>query len=419
MAPLTQQASHLVLNEADAARVWNWVLARQGLAEGQQLGSAVEIADATLGLHAARLPSPYAIVAARTSDPAVPGSLFTERVRSSLLTVRCMRKTLHALPLHLAGAAHTATLRFRDRDAQRAVHNAGYGAGIITSLITEITAILGDGPLPYREIETLLTATGAEVRAARLAIKVAWERGVIAYINATDSWNREARTFALTKSSYPGLDLSLTRDQAMTTLISAYFNRYGPASIRDSTWWSGLSATDITNALQRSGRPVISVRTPWSANPCLMFADQAADALSSRAVAGVQLLAHEDSALKAYYETRGRYLANLPQRKAFNQIGEALPTITVNGIVTGTWAWDSHRRSVSIRTLPGSASPAVHREIRGRAAALTHTLRAGLTASSRRDGRNQVNQPTSGTAVHYSHLPRRSNRTRKVTTWSR
>jgi hypothetical protein len=55
----------------------------------------------------------------------VPASLFTGPVQASLLTLRCMRKTLHTLPLPLAAAAHAATLRFRDRDACRAVLNAG------------------------------------------------------------------------------------------------------------------------------------------------------------------------------------------------------------------------------------------------------------------------------------------------------
>ena len=123
MTPMPQDSSRrLALDEAGASRVWNWIFARQGLADGRLLVQRrAEIADATLGLHAARLPSPYAIVAARSSDPAVPASLFTAPVRASLLTVRCMRKTLHALPLPLAAAAHAATLRFRDRDARRAV----------------------------------------------------------------------------------------------------------------------------------------------------------------------------------------------------------------------------------------------------------------------------------------------------------
>jgi hypothetical protein len=393
MTPLTRQAPHLTLDEAGAARAWNWILARQGLADSRRLPSAAQIADATLGLHAARLPSPYAIVAARASDPAVPGSLFTGPVRASLLTVRCMRKTLHALPLPLASAAHAATLRFRDRDAQRAVSNAGYPPGAIEAMTDELSALLRDGPLPYRTIEALLATAGREVQAARLAIKVAWERGVIAYVNATDSWNREERTFALTASAYPGLDLSLTREQAVTDLVTAYFHRYGPATIRDAAWWSGLSAADINAALRRSQRPLVTVATPWSAQPCLMFADQAAEAASCHETAGVQLLAHEDSALKAYHETRDRYLAGLPQRHAFNQIGEALPAITLNGTVTGTWSWDTRSQSISVRLLPGKATPAVRRQVRERAAALTQTLRAGIKAGPRPARSSQSGKP--------------------------
>jgi hypothetical protein len=393
MAPLIPETPRLALNEESAARAWNWILARQGLADGRRLASAERVADATLGLHAARLPSPYAIVAARSTDPTVPVSLFTASVRASLLTVRCMRKTLHALPLPLASAAHVATLRFRDRDAQRAVRNAGYLPDAIEAAICELRALLQDGPLPYRGIEALLTAAGWEVQAARLAVKVAWERGVIAYVNASNSWDREARTFALTGSAYPGFNLSMTRDQAVTALVTAYFHRYGPATIRDAVWWSGLSATDITTALHRSQRPLVAVTTPWSARPCLMFADQAAEAASYANAVEVQLLAHEDPALKAYHETRDRYLAGLPQLRAFNQIGEALPTVTVNGVITGTWSWDSRSRDITVRMLRGKATSAVRRQVRERAAVLADTLRAGIRSRSQKDEIAQSSKP--------------------------
>jgi Winged helix DNA-binding domain len=175
--------------------------------------------------------------------------------------------------------------------------------------------------------------------------------------------------------------------------VTAYFHRYGPATIRDAAWWSGLSAADITAALRRSQRPLVTVATPWSARPCLMFADQATEAASHHEAAGVQLLAHEDSALKAYHETRDRYLAGLPQRHAFNQIGEALPAVTVNGAVTGTWSWDSRSRSITVHMLPGKTTPAARRQVRERAAALADTLRAGIKADSRLDGPSQSAKP--------------------------
>jgi Winged helix DNA-binding domain len=367
-----------VLDETAAARTWNTILARQGLADSARLSTAWQVADAVLGLHAARLPSPFAIVAARTTHPGVPASLFTSPVRATLITVRCMRKTLHTLPLPLAAAAHVATAGFRERDARRAVLNAGYTPTVIEPVIGQLCALLQDGPLTHRAIEARLAAAGTEIPAGRLAIKMAWERGTIAYSNAAATWNREVRTFALTAAAYPALDISLTREQAITELVTAYLDRYGPATTRDVTWWSGLSAADITKALRRCGRPVKTILTPWSDQPCLMFADQTpVSPEDDAAPTGVQFLAHEDSALKAYFQTRDRYLADLPQQRAFNQIGEARPCILLDGVIAGTWSWNARTARVDTDLIPGRCPAPARRQVKVRAAALTETLRAG------------------------------------------
>jgi hypothetical protein len=127
-----------------------------------------------------------------------------------------------------------------------------------------------------------------------------------------------------------------------------------------------------------------------------MFADQADEALSSQPATGVQLLAHEDSALKAYYETRGRYLRGIQPRLAFNQIGEALPAIVIDGTVAGTWSWDSRSQHVCTQVIAGRTTPADRHLIRQRAAALTNTLRA---ASDTRPGLRPGSQ--SGKSAHH------------------
>jgi hypothetical protein len=55
----------------------------------------------------------------------------------------------------------------------------------------------------------------------------------------------------------------------------------------------------------------------------------------------------------------------------------------VDGTVAGTWSWDPRGKNVSPQVLPGKTTPAVRRQIRVHADALTHTLRAGLDADSR------------------------------------
>lgn len=397
MSELPRPSTSWTIDDTQADALWNWTLDRQGLAEHTRMNDVAAIAEAALGLHSARLPSPFATVAARASSPRVPLSLFDAATRTTLLTVRCMRKTLHTLPLPLAAVAHVATVHFRERDAIRQVTNAGIELAVIERTIETLAAMLAEsGPLFHRTIEARLGRDGVGVGTARLAIKLAWERGVIAYLNQTSGWNREARTFDLTASAYPGLALDLSREQATATLIEAYFDRYGPATIRDATWWSALSAGAITNALAATGRDLVELRTPWAEDPAFMFRDrfeQFVELDDTGASGRLSFLAHEDIALKAFFQTRTRYLGGLPQAAVFNQIGEVLPTIMIGGRLIGTWAWNEAAQRAEPALAAGiSIPPRLLKKIRDYADQLSETLRRGRSNSYGSSGTRQPNE---------------------------
>ncbi|MEY9894835.1 hypothetical protein ABIA31_008523 [Catenulispora sp. MAP5-51] len=381
MFELLRAAESNPIDGAQADNLWNWLLERQGLAEHTHIASVPAIADAALGLHAARLPSPYATVAARSASAEVPMSLFTETTRTSVITVRCMRKTLHTLPLPLAAAAHAATAHFRVRDALRQVTNAGVPPTQVDKAIAALTTILEeDGPTFHRDLECRLGRRGFALTTARLAIKVGWERGVLCYLNRTTGWNREIRTFGLTSVAYPGVDLHQPREHATAVLIGAYFDRYGPASIRDAMWWSALPASAITQALADTGRELLALTTPWTDDPVYMFRDrfeQFTESAVQRPSERISFLAHEDVALKAYNQTRSRYLGDLPERAVFNQIGEVLPTVMIDGRLVGTWSWNKAARRVEPALVRGRTSPQQRNLVRARAEMLSGTLLRG------------------------------------------
>ena len=135
--------SSYALDDSRARQLWSWLLRRHGLSEDTKFDSVLEIAHATLGLHAARLPSPFATVVARSVSPTVALTLFETETHADLMTVRCMRKTLHTLPLELAVVAHGATLHFRKRDALRAITNANVGISDISGAVDAMVALLG------------------------------------------------------------------------------------------------------------------------------------------------------------------------------------------------------------------------------------------------------------------------------------
>ncbi|MCA1606232.1 MAG: winged helix DNA-binding domain-containing protein [Acidobacteria bacterium] len=369
------------LDDAKARQLWNWLLRRQGLSAETRLRSVEEIAEASLGLHAARLPSPYATLLARSENPAVALTLFSASTRRLVTTVRCMRKTLHVLPLELAVAAHSATMHFRERDALRAVTNAGMSARQVTRSTDAIIRFLeANGPAPRRDIEARLTAGGIPAASARVALRLAWERGTLSYQNDMIGWNRACRKFSLTQLVYPTLDMSMDRSKATNQLLEAYFDRYGPASLRDAMWWSGLSRMAVVTALNESAREIVAVETPWADQPLYMYRDRLheyATAAVHQVATGVNFLAHEDVALKAYFESRRRYLGSLPPRRAFNQIGEVLPTIVFDGQVVGTWVWNARTKTVTIDLVSESRSPEFREALKRSASALTDSLRAG------------------------------------------
>lgn len=370
--------SSYAFDDNEARQLWNWLLRRHGLSEDTKFDSVLEITHATLGLHAARLPSPFATVIARSVSPTVALTLFEEQTHADLMTVRCMRKTLHTLPLGLAAVAHRATLHFRERDALRAITNFDVSLHHISGTVDTMVDLLDrEGPMSHRAIEAQLIAPHTPVVVVRLALKLAWEQGMLTYRNDTAGWNRESRKFGLTTKLYPGLDMSMDGKEAAGELIREYFDRYGPASLRDAMWWSGLSRLAITTAMNESARRFVAIHAPWCRSPLYMYDDrhdQFQDAVSQPRVPSLNFLAHEDVALKAYFESRGRYLGQLPPRRAFNQIGEVLPTVMHGGQVIGTWAWDASKMAVTYSIMYGYGSPELSKEARRQAKTLTETL---------------------------------------------
>ncbi len=382
------------LDNSEAALLWNWLLSRQGLSTGTKFPSIVDMSDASLGLHAARLPSPYATALARGTTPQVATTLFAPETQSDVITLRCMRKTLHTLPLPLAVAAHGATLHFRERDAQRAITNASLPMSAISATIDATTDLLLEyGALHHRAIETRLVTSRRPVVAVRLALKLAWERGILTYVNSSGCWNREHRTFAVTARQHPGLDMKPDRGTATGELIATYFDRYGPATLKDAMWWSGLSRTAILAAMTESRGEWVRVLAPWSPSPMFMYRQRweefQASAPEQRS-SGLNFLAHEDVALKAYFETRSRYLSSLPPRQAFNQIGEVLPTIIWDGQVIGTWSWQGASKRVVYSLARGRSTTKLRKAVGTHAATLSEALRLGWSSTPRYAAEDQL-----------------------------
>nr|WP_246868293.1 winged helix DNA-binding domain-containing protein [Saccharopolyspora sp. ASAGF58] len=95
-------------------------------------------------------------------------------------------------------------------------------------------------------------------------------------------------------------------------------------------------------------------------------------------------------ALKAYFETRSRYLGSLPPRQAFNQIGEVLPTIIWDGQVIGTWSWQGATKTVAYTLARRRTTPQQRKAVADHATLLSGALRLGWSSTLHTPAEDQL-----------------------------
>lgn len=335
--------------------------------------------DRVVGLHAARLSSPYVAAACRVVDFEPPLLRRAWLDRRELVKLRCMRGTLHLLSHDHAHHAHLATLRGRESICRRILAVLGMEAREIGRLRERIVAQLEAGPASPRDVERRLADRGVPLERSRAVLKLLWEQGKVTLLDNARSWQSEQRLFALTAQAYPRLCLAGDEGQARTQLIGLYFRAFGPASIADAVWWTGLGRRAVTNAMAETHVRLVPVCVSHrSSKDELFMAEEDVDELHRCDSSGepwVQLLAHEEPSLKAYYGSRWRYVGRADSQQLFNTIGEARASIMVDGRYAGLWQWHRRERRIEL-TVTAPVRKHHRRDLAARAELLTEILRA-------------------------------------------
>jgi hypothetical protein len=314
-----------------------------------------DLATSVFGLHAARLPTPY--VTAFVRIPSFKPHMLWDRLHTKrdLIKLRCMRKTLHILPLDLAPIAHKATLFFRLAECYSRYKKLAFTESYIDKLKSEIKKLLEMKAMSIEEINMHLVfdqsqLSGEENSKQHLSavVKELWESGEVCYLNTNRNWGKESRLYGLTRKEYPSLNLDeLDTEKAIEQLVFYHIKAYGPVSVGDTCWWSGLGKTVVLNAMKTLSKQLIQVQLLSDNKPYFMEKNDYHIFRNWSIQAGwVSLAAYEDPSLKGYYESRNRYVDEQHYHHLFNRIGEARASIIVNGKVMGIWVYDAKKNSI-------------------------------------------------------------------------
>jgi hypothetical protein len=121
------------------------------------------------------------------------------------------------------------------------------------------------------------------------------------------------------------------REEALKELARRYFTSRGPATVRDFTWWSGLSSTDSKLAIELNRPQLIS---EIIGNQTYWFIDSGNTQIPD--LNEIYLLPAYDEFIISYRD-RKTSLSLTDHEKVVSDNGIFYPTILIRGQVIGTW----------------------------------------------------------------------------------
>jgi hypothetical protein len=289
----------------------------------------VQVGRDTVGLHSTLPGTPYLSLNARI-DGFKPDDLDTDVYdHRSLIRLKVMRGTVFLLTHDLAQIAFAATRGVTlDRDRKW----------------------LRIDPAVYRRVAPLvLDALGQEsLTTAELRTRVphADLSAVISLLCDEASIVRDRPTGGRTSTTYryrrwdltfPDLDLGAhDRETATDELIRRYVASYGPVSVADVIWWTGLPAKRARASLGRLADELVTIDGPPAGYQRLRTSE--ADGHPSRRgrTPRVRLLPQLDPYTMGYRD-RARLIDAAHEALVYDRGGNATSVVLQDGRITGVW----------------------------------------------------------------------------------
>jgi len=197
-------------------------------------------------------------------------------------------------------------------------------------------ALDGGEPLTRKELADALARAGIAAEGPRLAYLVM--HAELEALVCSGPRRGAQHAYLLLEDRAPQAP-EVTRDQALAELTRRYFRSHGPATVKDFTWWSGLTAADARAGLEAVGRELMRevddggtswISAPAPAPRCPLDA------------AGAFLLPGYDEAVIAYKDLK-IVLADSPPRE-----GLLARPIVLDGRTVGSWKRTTTKRAAVI-----------------------------------------------------------------------
>lgn len=283
-------------------------------------------------------------------------SRFTAVDLSSLLEHReVVRSNLMRGTLHLVASRDYPLLNPALSETLRRVFRGFFpreGRELDESRLRELALVhLTGSPLPYRELERLLSAEMGGLRHQSLSFAA---KSLLPLVQVPSVQRSGEQTWALA-GEWLGRDMG-SPERGLRRLLLHYLRAFGPASQQDFRQWSGLGAAQANAALSDLGRRLIRYR---DATGTVLHDLPGMAHMDPMTPAPPRLLPRWDNLLLAHQD-RTRVLPERYRARVIQRDGRVLATFLLDGFVAGLWRIDMGARQATLHLEPFEDVPANH-----------------------------------------------------------
>jgi len=322
---------------------------RHLLAPSHRVDDAVAIADAVVALHATDPSTVFLSAAARMATPSaerLERALYDDRL---LVRTLWMRRTMFVLPVALVPVVQSActdalvpgerrrTLAMLE---QNGVTDAD--AHLRTLETSTLAAIEERGEATGAELSRLVPGLGRQLLVGQ---GTKWEGTIglstrVLFLLSTEQrivrgrprggWTSSQYRWSPMSSWLPETVVAPDADDARVDLSRRWLQAFGPATVTDLKWWTGLTLGQVRTSLSRLDVEEVDL----DGMPGIVLADDVEP--SPEASPWVALLPSLDPTTMGWKQ-RDWYLGD-HGTALFDTNGNAGPTIWVDGRIVGGWA---------------------------------------------------------------------------------
>lgn len=311
------------------------LLHKQHLTDESKSEDIVQIARDIYGLHATGATTPYVSLFARARDftrDKLDEELYVKR---TLGKTRCVRTTVYVLPREMIPIAFAATRGIVEPNSEDFLQYTGVTKRQYEETSEAILEMLRGKGMSTLQIKKHL---GAKLNVSPI-VNLMCDQGLLMRGKSDRGWKSNTHTYYLFSDYFPEMNLNaVDQAKARETTVEQYLASYGPVTVKDISWWTGFTLTEVRCILQSLAGEATEVDIPeLKGTHVMLAADEAAmRSLQFSDKPVVNLLPALDPYLMGYKE-RERYLDYKHYEMVFDRGGNSTSTILVDGRVVGVW----------------------------------------------------------------------------------